>query len=999
MPEPRTIPAPQASFLEGGGELGALMRAHDWEATPLGPPAGWPRALKTAVRILLTSRQPFWLGWGPDLTYLYNDAYKAIIGGKHPTALGRPFREVWSEIWDVVGPMADRVMEQDEGTYVEAQLLMMERHGYTEETYYTFSYSPVPDDDGRPMGLICANTDDTQRVLGERQLATLRELAARTAPARTWREACALGVAALGVDPRDLPFAALYLGEPGEVPRLVAASPGAEAVARGTHWPWGEVLAADAMRTWPIPAGVEVPRGPWPDAAGEAAVLPVAATGTGRRGVLVLGLNPYRRLDEGYRTFLELVAGQLASALATAEGYEEAQQRADALAELDRAKTAFFSNVSHEFRTPLTLMLGPLEDLLAEADDAPPHVRAPVETAHRNAVRLLKLVNTLLDFSRIEAGRVDASYEAVDLAAFTSELASLFRSAIERVGLTFTVACPPLPHPVHVDREMWEKVVFNLLSNAFKFTFDGEIALRLAATSQGARLEVSDTGTGIPDSELPHLFERFHRVRGARGRSFEGTGIGLALVQELVRLHGGTVEVDSTVDRGTTFRVTVPFGTAHLPAERIGAPRNLAPTAVRGEAYVQEMLGWTGIGPGLAVAPTVVPAMARTSHPPSMAAEVSEGGVPRVLVVDDNGDMRDYVRRLLGSDYDVQTAPNGAAGLVLARRWRPDLVLSDIMMPELDGFGLLRELRADDRLRTVPVILLSARAGEEARLDGLAAGADDYLVKPFSAKELLARVSGRLELSRLQRRLDQERSNLQHVFAHLPVPVGVLSGPSLTVDLANPALIEMVGSRRVFRRALHEALPELDGTEVPVAVRQVLATGSSYRSAPMPVQFPPRQPVWLTCSYAPLRGADGEVASVVMMWFDVTDQVRGRDAISEAGGPAARRRPPQGQVPRDPVAHRLPQPARPLRNALHLQRLSSGQAPPQVREMMERQVDHLVRLVDDLLEMSRINRGKFELRQEAVDLATVIRNALETSQSHIDAGHHEVKVASPSAPV
>jgi len=198
-------------FLAGGGEMGALTRGFDWSKTSLGSPEQWPQSLKTAVRIMLTSRQPFWLGWGPELTYLYNDPYKSIIGGRHPSAFAKPAREVWPEIWHEIGPMVDTVMQRDQGTYVEAQLLIMERHGYQEETYYTFSYSPVPGDDGRTAGLICANTDDTRRVIGERQLATLRELAARTANARTWQEACTLSAQALATNARDLPFAVVYV--------------------------------------------------------------------------------------------------------------------------------------------------------------------------------------------------------------------------------------------------------------------------------------------------------------------------------------------------------------------------------------------------------------------------------------------------------------------------------------------------------------------------------------------------------------------------------------------------------------------------------------------------------------------------------------------------------------------------------------------------------------------------------------------------------------------
>jgi hypothetical protein len=197
----------QLAFLSGGGELGELIRGFDWSATPLGTPEFWPQNLRMALRIMLTSRQPMWIGWGEDLIYFYNDPYKSIIGGKHPWALGRPATQVWREIWNDIGPMLDTAMTGDQGTYVEAQLLIMERNGYPEETYYTFSYSPIPNDDGTVGGIICANSDDTQRVIGERRLALLQDLAADTTHARSWQEACERSAAALPTDARDIPFA------------------------------------------------------------------------------------------------------------------------------------------------------------------------------------------------------------------------------------------------------------------------------------------------------------------------------------------------------------------------------------------------------------------------------------------------------------------------------------------------------------------------------------------------------------------------------------------------------------------------------------------------------------------------------------------------------------------------------------------------------------------------------------------------------------------------
>ncbi|HET9039953.1 MAG TPA: HAMP domain-containing sensor histidine kinase, partial [Gemmatimonadales bacterium] len=560
--------ASASELFAAGGELGALMARHDWAATSLGPVESWPRALVTAVRIVLTSRQPMFVWWGDELINLYNDAYRAILGGKHPWALGQPASAVWREIWDQVLPRASSAMSQNEGTYDEALLLIMERHGYREETYYTFSYSPVPNDEGGTGGIFCANTDDTERIRSERQIVLLRELAARTADARSVTDACARSAEALATNARDLPFALLYLvdserrtlelvGQAG-IEAGCPAAPASVPLGAGSPWPFDEALASGALvevAGTRLPA--ELPAGAWSEPPSRVVLVPIAGSGeTGRTVVLVAGLNPYRLLDGGYRGFLSLIGGQIGAAIANAHAYEQERRRAESLAELDRAKTAFFSNVSHEFRTPLTLMLGPLQDLV-EAHDLPPDTRDQIAVTRRNALRLLKLVNSLLDFSRLEAGRVEAQYEPLDLAALTTDLASIFRSAIERAGLRLVVDCPALPAPVYVDRDMWEKIVLNLLSNALKFTFEGEIRVALRPEAGGrVRLTVSDTGTGIPADALPHVFERFRRVQNARARTFEGTGIGLALVHELVKLHGGQISLSSEVGRGTTFDIT-----------------------------------------------------------------------------------------------------------------------------------------------------------------------------------------------------------------------------------------------------------------------------------------------------------------------------------------------------------------------------------------------------------------------------------------------------------
>ena len=731
--------------------MGERMRAFPWAETSLGPPQQWPRSLKTAVGIMLNSRQPFWIGWGPELAFLYNDPYLSIIGGKHPQALGQPTAVVWREIWSDIGPMLSTALGGDQGTYVESQLLIMERSGYPEETYYTFSYSPIPDDTGGVGGIICANTDDTQRVIGERRLALLRELAAATGDVRTQLEACTRSAKTLGSNPRDLPFALIYLAAPeGDRLSLCAANgiePGHPAGAERVYldqpsrWPLAEVLHSGRPA---VVTGLHrlfehtLPSGPWPRGPDAAAVMPIPSTGeSGVAGIVILGLNPYQPFDDNYRDFLHLVTSQIAAAISNAQAYEQERMRAEALAELDRAKTAFFSNVSHEFRTPLTLMLGPIEDMLARSAAAlPGETRAQLELVNRNGLRLLRLVNTLLDFSRIEAGRVRAVYRPTDLAAYTAELAGVFRSTIERAGLRLAVSTPPLAEPVYLDREMWEKIVLNLLSNAFKFTLEGEIAVSVRQQGRMAELRVRDTGAGIPPEEMPRLFERFHRVESTRGRTHEGSGIGLALVQELIRLHGGEASAESVLGQGTTFTIRLPVGTAHLPADRLGEGTESGATAAVAAPFVEEALRWL---------PEGAPA-----SPPLEPSNESDTRA-RILVADDNVDMRAYVSRLLAEHYRVEVAADGMAALESAVRSPPDLILTDVMMPRLDGVGLLKRIRANPRTAGTPVILLSARAGEESRVEGLETGADDYLIKPFSARELLARVNSHLQMMQMRR--------------------------------------------------------------------------------------------------------------------------------------------------------------------------------------------------------------------------------------------------------
>ena len=752
----------------GDGEMATLMRAYPWERSPFGPVSDWPQSLKTAVSICLASRFPMLLWWGPDLLLLYNDAWRPVLGGKHPS-LARPGREVWPEIWHIIGPMLNSVLQTGRATWQDDGLLMLERDGYLEEAYFTYSYSPVWLENGSVGGAFAAVSETTARVLGERRLRTLRDLGAQASRAKSADEACVMSMRTLADNPSDVPFALLYLlDEKAEMLHLkgwTALEPGhvaSPAVVKMTTtesdivWPFAEVLQDGKVReVSELPTGLgALPSGPWPVPPRQAKALPLQAPGQDRlAGVLICGVNPCRKLEGEHRTFFDLLAGHIATTIANARAYEHERARAEALVELDRTKTAFFNNVSHEFRTPLTLMLGPLEDILQDSSESvTAAVRDQLGPVYRNSIRLLKLVNTLLDFSRIEAGRVDACYEPTDLAALTTDLASVFRSAVERAHMQLIVRCPPLSAPVYVDHDMWEKIVLNLVSNAFKYTFEGEIVVSLQERDGNVQLRVRDTGIGIPADELPKIFTRFHRIHGAQGRTHEGSGIGLALVQELVKCHGGSITVESVLHHGTTFTVHIPLGLKHLPADRLDAERALVSTGINATAYVQEALRWLPDEQNQIVG-ALTDGLVRQD-----GERRSETAPTRVLLVEDNADMREYIGRLLRSRYEVQAVADGAQALVMARRKPPDLVLTDVMMPRLDGFGLLRALRADETTRAIPVVMLSARAGEESRVEGMEAGADDYLVKPFSARELLARVSAHVQLARLRREAaDRER--------------------------------------------------------------------------------------------------------------------------------------------------------------------------------------------------------------------------------------------------
>ncbi|HEU5039167.1 MAG TPA: chemotaxis protein CheB [Nocardioides sp.] len=744
-----------AALFAGDDEVSGLYRSLDWRSTPLGPVTQWPEELRTLVAAALETPHGVCVLWGSELLQLYNQAFRVIMGDKHPAGLGAPSRECWPEVWHrnesvLAGALAGRSHR------VEDALYPIGRNGRLEDAWFDLSYSPVRLADGQVAGVMVTVIETTRQVLARRRLATLNRLARQSSADH--RHAALRG-ALRAVVGEDVTYAIGWtVDNAGRRAHLVdavgvaAGEPMAPNVVTLTGhdnaWPLGPALgdgASHLLEDLPRRFGdrsVGTPAA----APGSALVVPLPGGGADPYGVMVLGISPRLPLDQEYRDFLDLLGREIDAAVTRAGTREHEREQMARLAELDRAKTEFFSNVSHEFQTPLTLMIGPLEETLRRADELPPAAVDDLELVHRNALRLQRLVGTLLDFS--QTGRLKARPEPTDLAALTTEVVETFRQAADAMGVGLEARIEDLGHPVWVDPGMWEEVVANLLSNALKFTWTGTITVCLRAQTKHAELTVSDTGVGIPDSEQSSVFKRFHQVQGTRGRTREGSGTGLALVNELVRLHHGRVRLGSQEGRGTTVTVWVPLGSR---PEREEPPSPAGSPARSAVALAAEVAGWGSDRPA-------------TDEPwahegrPGVPARSAPAGA-RLLVVDDSADMRAYLTRLLGASWEVEQARNGAEALERLGdpgAELPDLVVSDVVMPELDGFDLVRRIRSDPHLAAVPVILVTARAEEQTAIEGLRVGADDYVVKPFSARELVARVEAQLELSSL-RRQDERR--------------------------------------------------------------------------------------------------------------------------------------------------------------------------------------------------------------------------------------------------
>jgi PAS domain S-box-containing protein len=1009
-------------FLARGGEMGARMRAFDWTRTAVGPPQLWPQSLKTIVRVMLDSRYAMWMAWGPELTFFCNDAYLPTVGIKRDWCLGSRSDLVWQEIWPDIGPRIQHVLNSGEATWDEALQLFLERSGFREETYHTFSYSPVYDDDSVIAGMLCVVTEVTDRVIGERRLHSLRDLAARSTGVQSVEEACRRAVSVMRQYPFDVPYAGLYLLDDDQSRALLVASTRElpESRVRRQYLLEDPALSSavkELVRTGQrqriddMTAESLSIASAWPELVQSAQLLPIKQASHDRLdGFVLLGVSPRRALDDAYIDFLDLIVGQIASTISDARSYEAERARAESLAQLDRAKTTFFSNVSHEFRTPLTLIMSPLERALrAPPRDLSPALREEILVAHRNSLRLQRLVNALLDFSRLEAGRMRANFEPSDMAALSAQLAGTFRTTIERGGLTLQVDCPELPQPVYLDRDLWEQIVLNLLSNAFKYTLAGSIRVEVRSTAEQAVLRISDTGTGIPPDAVPQLFQRFYRVPNAQGRTFEGTGIGLALVHELVGLHGGRIEVQTEVGKGSVFTILVPYGSVHLPADSLRHAALSGKGSTHADTLVEEAVAWQRLP---------------ESIDPQADALVAASGANEgtILLVEDNADMRSYLQRLLAPHWKIVTAHDGLQALERLQGIEPDLVLSDVMMPRLDGFGLIAAIRADPTRRDVPVILLSARAGEEARVEGINASANDYLSKPFTARELVARVRAQIGVARLQReakaairsaerasraavealnrQLTLESEELRNLFEQAPSFTAVLKGPQFIVTMSNLANQKLVGGRELLGQPLFQAVPELAAKPIPALLQRVLESGEPYVGRALAVKLQqqpdgPLEELFLDLMFQPIRDSVGAVTGILVQGDDVTEHKRLENALRDSD-----RRKDEFLAM---LAHELRNPLAPILNATELLsrrvRHDDDDQTATIAQLIRRQAAQMARLVDDLLDVSRITQGRIELRRESLEISSIVNQALETVYPLLNERQHHVSMTTSYRPL
>jgi signal transduction histidine kinase len=758
-------------FPPSEGEAARLIRAHDWAATPLGHPSQWSASLRVVVRLMLANRFPHLLWWGPDYIQIYNDHYIPILGSKHPQqALGKPFRECWHEVFDILGPLVDKPFNGGPATWTEDIELIVRRHGFPEESHFIFAYSPVPDDSApRGIGGVLATVhESTEKVVTERRVKILGNLSARVAEAKSEEQACAQAIEVLAQHPKDVPFALLYLKNDAKRELRLVSTTG---VAAGSDGPAVVSLSQpSADGPWPLATALEtetlqlrtglasvlptVPPGPWPDPPDSAAVVPIKSHTSGQPvGALVVGISACLRPDERYLNFLELVGSLVATAIGNARAYEYERRRAEALAEIDKVKTQFFSNVSHEFRTPLTLMLGPLEDALS-VPGTPAKTRigatleltalrreslerqqrqleeedrqkneflamlahelrnplAPIRNAgellarmfsdntqaqgvvavvRRQVAHLSHLVDDLLDVSRITQRKIELRKETIEVAEVIRQAVETVEPVIRERGHDLQIQSNHRPLPVYGDVSRLVQCVVNLLTNAAKYTEAGG-RIHVTSRKQGQAAVIEVADNGM--------------------------GIPQALITRVFDLF---VQSERTLDRSQGG-----LGIGLSVVRRL--------VEMHGGSVAAESEG-PGRGSTFSIR------LPLSGPPVHKSADCADSHVrpQRILVVDDNADAAVTLSMMLNLDgHESITAYTARDALQKAESFQPSVILLDIGLPGMDGYEIARRIRALPAGASIRLVALTGYGQPEDRARALHEGFDAHLVKPMIPTEL-----------------------------------------------------------------------------------------------------------------------------------------------------------------------------------------------------------------------------------------------------------------------
>ncbi|CAG8434299.1 2598_t:CDS:10 [Scutellospora calospora] len=777
-----------------------------------------------------------------------------IIREKHPAAFGKPCAEYFPSNSPPL-LLYEQLKISRKGIFRNNECISVYRDNYLEEGYFSYSVSPILKEDGTFFAMMNLSEDTTHKVLSSRRLKLLGELGSRFNDAESLESACNIITDTLHKNDKDIPYALIYLIDNNNSnsrvkPRIAYLS--------ATTFDKDQKMN-DKKSKWHIPDKllktleivdltrsadesydeyVEIRRNvtthlflkckSWPihlvikedkhvkvilNDESQAVLFPVKIESNNiLSAILICGINPFRPLDEDYMEFLQSVVNQVGSILRRGVLREEEKNQMEMLADLNRQKVTLFQNISHELRTPLSLVLSPLDEAINLCIQEI-EIHYLLQIVQRNTRRLLKLVNNLLQTSSIETGQLEIHYRKTNIAKLTKELAANFNNLASKLNIEYIIDVPnsdDFDQALQNNNRNYYIKILALLkgSNAFKHTQNGCIKVRLYIDRESGRdiiiLEVSDTGIGISETDLKNLFQRFYRAESHQSRRYEGTGIGLALVKELITCHGGDISVTSKIDQGTTFKCQFLTGYEHLPTNKIysGDEEILdydEQLSSKQQWYLEENLQWIQNNHFENREYTMDQDIYRSSSWNVFHNNTKH----KVLIVDDNIDMRNYIEGLLRKDFDVCCACDGRDALQLLTNLPtlPDLVLSDVMMPNMNGYELLNELRSNMETKLIPVILLTAKAGERFSIKGFDDGANDYIVKPFNSRQLIARIHTNIKLSKFRYQIisrlckQEERKQLL-----ISISDSILSGLDLKEALSKVVkeVYQMIPCDRIF---------------------------------------------------------------------------------------------------------------------------------------------------------------------------------------------------------